>query len=189
MKLVTLCLTLLLSTHVFSYELEQGGQIVYCNNTFDVQNQTQGYRLLSPAVEMNNEVLTIGLSYFAAICKNVNGEIGFVAKEKISEGDRILLENPRLFTTNMFYGKLGKTGNGATTFNIPVATILTKREAKKFYAGQSVMKTLYLHYGNHFAGTSENNPMNYGMSSGYYTLKIALTSNKASVVSFSTGRH
>ena len=189
MKLFTLCLAMVFSAQVFSYELELGGQIVTCKDSIDVKSHVEGYTLFSPIAEMSNGVLNVQVDYMSAECKNKDGNIGFYAKETVPAEDRILLENPRLFSVDTFYGVLGKTGLDKTSFSIPVESILSKRAARKFRNGSTVTKTFYLRYGNHFDGESQNSPMSYGMSSGYYTLTVKLNGSKASVVSFSSGRN
>jgi hypothetical protein len=189
MKLFTLCLAMVFSAQVFSYELELGGQIVTCKDSIDVRSHVEGYTLFSPVVELSNGVLNVKVNYMSAECKNVDGKIAFYPKAEVPANDRILLENPRLFSVDTFYGVLGKTGLDTTSYSVPVESILSKRAARKYRNGSSVTKTFYLRYGNHFDGESQNSPMSYGMSSGYYTLTIKLNQAKASVVGFSSGRN
>lgn len=189
MKLFALCLAMVLSSQVFSYELEMGGHIVFCKDSIDVRSRVEGYKLLNPVIELNNGVINLKVDYMYAECKNVDGNIAFYPKAEVPAEDRILLENPRFFTVDTFYGVLGKTGLGTTSYSVPVESILSSRKARKFRNGSTITKTFYLRYGNHFDGDSQNSPMSYGMSSGYYTLTIKLNSSKASVVGFSSGRN
>ena len=188
MKLFTLCLAMVFSAQVFSYELELGGQIVTCKDSIDVRSHVEGYTLFSPVVELSNGVLNVKVNYMSAECKNVDGKIAFYPKAEVPANDRILLENPRLFSVDTFYGVLGKTGLDTTSYSVPVESILSKRAAPAGHLSD-VTKTFYLRYGNHFDGESQNSPMSYGMSSGYYTLTIKLNQAKASVVGFSSGRN
>lgn len=130
------------------------------------------------------------LEYLIAECRSSDGNIAFYPVVRANAKDKILVENPHLFSVDTFYGAIkDEAGDSNTTVSMPLSTILTKRQTRKFNSGRTVEKTFWLRYGNYFEGTPANKPTSYGLSSGYYTLTVSFNAQEAVVKSFVPGKN
>ncbi|MFA6236918.1 MAG: hypothetical protein WC635_06280 [Bacteriovorax sp.] len=178
-RLLASLIGVLCIANAYSATVKPTGYTVQCKTKMDTIGKNSAYALTSPKVNLENEMLNVSVVYYVFNCVETNGKIGFAVTTETKKGDRLSLQNPRLFTVDTYAAPLLSNGAGEVAFQFSVKSALTKKELKDYMNGEVVKKEMYIYYENNLLDN------NYRKSGGYYVLNFEVQNGDANITGFS----